>query len=231
MEKSKLDGFIGRYSLGGEIESVIIKSDDSTISVRMISDDKTLLGSVTVNDTEFPIGEFGIYTTSQLKGFLSVLNENLSVEEVTGALKISDKKTTVQYMLASPSVIPQVPDLKMLPDFGVEITLDDDFINTFVKSKGVLSDSDVFTFMYKDGKGKVVLGYSTINSNRISIDVDCTSSTDVEPIGFSAKYLKGILVANKGSTDSKLRISSDGLAHLSFTHGEYTSEYFLVEVK
>ena len=138
MNKSKFDGFVNRYNLGGEIESVMIKSDDSNLSVRMISDDKTLLGDVTVVENDFPNGEFGIYTTSQLKGLLSVLDEAISVEEVTGAVKFSDKGTKVQYMLAAPSVIPAVPDLKALPPFDVEVTLNDDFINKFIKSKEFL---------------------------------------------------------------------------------------------
>ena len=66
MEKLKLDGFINRYNLGGEVESVMLKSTDTSVSVRMISDDKTLLGDVSVVESEFPNGEFGIYTTSQL---------------------------------------------------------------------------------------------------------------------------------------------------------------------
>ena len=86
MEKQKLDGFINRYNLCGEVESVMVKSDGANLSVRMISDDKTLLGDVTVTSAEFPNGEFGIYTTSQLKGLLSVLDNTISVEEVTGAL-------------------------------------------------------------------------------------------------------------------------------------------------
>jgi len=44
MNKSKFDGFINRYNLGGEIESVMVKADGKNLSVRMISDDKTLLG-------------------------------------------------------------------------------------------------------------------------------------------------------------------------------------------
>ena len=90
MKKSKLDGFINRYNLGGEIESVMVKSDGSELSVKMISDDKTLLGTVSLKDADFPAGEFGIYTTSQLKGLLSVLDENIKAEEVTGAIKFSD---------------------------------------------------------------------------------------------------------------------------------------------
>ena len=231
MEKQKLDGFINRYNLGGEVESVMVKSEGSNVSVRMISDDKTLLGDVSVSDMEFPDGEFGIYTTSQLKSLLSVLDGSIDVEEVTGALKFSDKGTKMQYMLAAPSVIPAVPDLKALPNFNVTITLDDEFVNKFVKSKGALADADTFTFTCKDNKGEIILGYSSINSNRISISVDCTCDGDVNPIQFSAKYLKAILVANKGSNTSSLKISSDGLAHLSFTEGDYTSNYYLVEIK
>ena len=231
MEKVKFDGFINRYNLGGEVESVMIKSDDTNLSVRMISDDKTLLGDVTVAESEFPNGEFGIYTTSQLKGLLSVLDNNISVEEVTGALKFSDNGTKMQYMLAAPSVIPAVPDLKALPPFNVNITLDNEFVNKFIKSKGALADADTFTFTCKDNKGEIILGYSSINSNRISITVDCKCDGDVQPIAFSAKYLKAILMANKGSSTSSLEISSQGLAKVAFTDGDFVSNYYLVEIK
>ena len=231
MEKLKLDGFINRYNLGGEVESVMMNSTDDSMSVRMISDDKTLLGNVSVKDSEFPNGEFGIYTTSQLRGLLSVLDSSIKVEEVTGALKFSDKGTKVQYMLAAPSVIPAVPDLKALPEFDSEVTLDDEFVNKFIKSKGALADADTFTFTCTKNKGEIILGYSSINSNRISIDVNCKCDNDIKPIAFSAKYLKAILIANKGSKSSSLKISSKGLAHLSFEDGDYTSNYYLVEIK
>jgi len=231
MNKSKFDGFVNRYNLGGEVESVMIKSDDTNLSVRMISDDKTLLGDVSVIEGEFPNGEFGIYTTSQMRSLLSVLDDAITVEEVTGALKFSDKGTKVQYMLAAPSVIPSVPDLKALPPFDAEITLNDDFVNKFIKSKGALSDADTFTFTCKNNKGEIILGYSSINSNRISIAVDCKCDGDIEPIAFSAKYLKAILMANKGSKTSSLKISSKGLSHVSFTDGDFVSNYYLVEIK
>ena len=231
MEKGKLDSFINKYNLGGEIESVIIKSENSSLTVKMISDDKTLLGDVSLTDVEFPEGEFGIYTTSQLKGLLSVLDESIKVEEVTGALKFSDKGTKMQYMLAAPSVIPTVPDLKKLPSFNVNVTLNDEFINKFIKSKGALADSDTFTFTCKDGVGEIILGYSSINSNRISITVDSDCESDVDPIAFSAKYLKAILLANKGSSNSSLQISSEGLAKVAFSDDGYTCSYHLVEVK
>ena len=134
-------------------------------------------------------------------------------------------------MLAAPSVIPAVPDLKALPAFDAEITLDDDFVNKFIKSKGVLADSDTFTFTFKAGKGEVILAYSSINSNRISIEVDASAKEDIEPIAFSAKYLKAILMANKGSKSSSLKISSKGLSHVAFVDGDYTANYYLVQIK
>lgn len=231
MKKSSFEGFVARYNLGGEVESVKINSTDEGLFVKFISDDKTLLGTVESEDKEFPNGEFGVYTTSQLKGLLGVLDSNINIEEGAASLAFSDTGTSVNYMLADLSVIPVVPELKALPKFGSTITLDEDFVGKFIKSKGALSDSDTFTFKCKDNKGEVILGYSKINSNRISINVQCTCESDVEPISFSAKYLKEILNANRGAKSSSMKISAQGLAHVSFEHDGYKSNYYLVEIK
>lgn len=231
MDKHKLEGFVNRYSLGGEIESVVIKSNQKELSVKMISDDKSLLGEVTAHDIDVPDGSYPIYTTSQFKQLLSVLDDDVSVEQGVGSLKLSDNTTSVNYMLATESVIPTVPPLKMLPDFDVEVILDSNVISRFIKSKGALTDSDTFTFMSKDGKSQIVLGYSTVNTNRISILVDAKTQGDVEPISFSAKYLKQILLANKSSNDAVLKISTDGLSFVMFSDSEYVSKYYLVQQK
>tara|TARA_R110002167_G_scaffold165183_1_gene362131 strand:- start:92 stop:787 length:696 start_codon:yes stop_codon:yes gene_type:complete len=231
MKKSSIEGFVSRYNLGGEVESVKIESNDSGMSVRFISNDKTLLGDVTSEETEFPNGEFGIYTTSQLKNLLGVLGKDVEVEKDSASIKFSDKGTSVNYMLADLSVIPVVPDLKQLPPFTSEITMDGEFITTFTKAKGAMSESDTFTFTCKESKGEIILGYSKINSNRISMNVNCTCEGDVEPISFSAKYLKEILNSNRGAKSSSLKISSHGLATVSFEHDGFKSNYFLVEIK
>lgn len=231
MNKSSLEGFISRYNLGGEVESVKVVSTDQGMSVRFISDDKTLLGVVESEDKSFPNGEFGIYTTSQLKGLLGVLDGSVNVNANDASLTFSDNKTSVNYVLAELSVIPVVPELKQLPNFNSTITLDDAFTSTFVKSKGALSESDTFTFTCKENKGEIILGYSKINSNRISIKVDCTCDGDVQPISFSAKYLKEILNANRGAKSSSMKVSSHGLATVSFEHEGFKSSYYLVEVK
>ncbi len=231
MKKASLEQFINRYNLGGEAESVKITSSDSEMKVSFISDDKTLLGEVTSKEGEFPNGEFGVYTTSQLKALLGVLESSMDVDSTESYIKFSDKGTSVNYMLADLSVIPVVPDLKAVPPMNVQITLDDDFTSKFIKSKGALSESDTFTFECKNNNGEIILGYSSINTNRISMKVDCKCDGDVSPISFSAKYLKEILNANRGSKSANLQISSQGLAHIEFEKDNLTSKYYLVEIK
>ena len=63
------------------------------------------------------------------------------------------------------------------------------------------------------------------------INVECECDGDVEPISFSAKYLKEILNANKGAKSSSLKISPNGLAHVSFENDGFKSNYYLVEIK
>ena len=86
MNKSKFDGFINRYNLGGEIESVMIKSDKKNLSVRMISDDKTLLGDVTVAEKDFPNGEFEDISRPFTKG--EKTNQRAELYAIYKAIKI-----------------------------------------------------------------------------------------------------------------------------------------------
>jgi DNA polymerase III sliding clamp (beta) subunit (PCNA family) len=166
---------------------------------------------------------------------LGVLEDdiNFSITEVNGkgvALNMKDKSSAINYMLADLSVIPKAPDLKKLPDFNVNVKLDSNFISKFIRATSALGDEKNFTFVSKDGKSEIILGFSSINTNRINIEVDATTTGDVAPISFSAQYLKEILAANRDATEATLDISSQGLSHVEFEVGDYTSSYFLVEV-
>jgi hypothetical protein len=236
MEKQQLNRFVSKYNLAGLVESVKWESKDGSLTTSFISDDKSVLGSVTMKEFEGDAAEFGVYDTTKLSKMLSVLGNDIdfSISDIDGkavSLKFKDKSTSVNYMLADLSVIPNVPDLKQLPDFNAEIKLDSNFISTFIRAKGALQDENNFTFVCKDNKGSIVLGHSNINTNRINIDVDCTCKGDVDPISYSATYLKEILVANKEATDATLKISSQGLAHISFSIDNYESNYYLVEIQ
>jgi hypothetical protein len=235
MEKGKLNRFVQKYNLAGLVESVKWETKDNSLTTSFISDDKSVLGKVTMTEFNFNDTTFGVYDTSKLTKMLGVLGESVDFEisDVDGkavSLKFKDGSTSVNYMLADLSVIPNVPDLKKLPDFNIKIKLDENFITKFIRAKSALTDENNFTFVVKNGKAQIVLGHSNINTNRISIDVDGEIDGDVEPISFSATYLKEILVANKEAKDATLNISSQGLSHIHFEAGEYTSDYYLVEI-
>lgn len=235
MEKQSLNRFVSKYNLSGLVESVKWESKDGSLTTSFISDDKSVLGSVSMKEFDGSNSEFGVYDTTKLTKMLSVLGNDVdfSINDIDGkpvSLKFKDGSTSVNYMLADLSVIPNVPDLKQLPPFDVEIKLDSNFISKFIKAKGALADENNFTFVSKDGKPQIVLGYSNINTNRIVIDVDAQCDGDVEPISFSATYLKEILVANREATDATLKISSQGLSHIYFEIDNYESNYYLVEI-
>ena len=236
MEKTKLERFISKYNLGGSCESVLWKSDGSDITVRCISDDKNVLGIVTVKDAKLDEGDYGIFDTKQLLSMLSVLGEGIKIKtkkngDKVSALNITDDNVKVDYVLADSAVIPAAPDLKQLPSFDIEIKLDQKVMNTFLKARGALSDVETFTVMSDGSAAQIILGYSDMNTNRITIDVETTKNVKLNPTSFSARYLKEILAANKEAASGVLKVSSKGLAYVKFGVTDYNTDYYLVQIQ
>ena len=149
MEKQSLNRFVSKYNLAGLVESVKWESKDGSLTTSFISDDKSVLGSVTMKDFDSTDATFGVYDTTKLTKMLSVLGDDIefSINDIDGksvSLKFKDGSTSVNYMLADLSVIPNVPDLKQLPDFDTEIKLDSNFISKFIKAKSALADENNF---------------------------------------------------------------------------------------
>ena len=227
IEKSKLLGFISRYTLGGNVESVKWKTDSKQITTNFVSIDKTLKGTVKANITDIHEDEFGIFDTSQLTRMLSVLNENIEISISKTSLMFKDVFTNFSFVLADLDVIPKVPSLKMTPSFTATIKIDDNFISRFVKSYGALPDNDFFTIESDPISSTVTFGYAHTNTNRISYSIEVESAEDVQAIHFSSSLMREILVANKGS-EGTLEISPVGLARIKFNNTLYKSEYLLV---
>lgn len=237
MEKSKLEKFITKYNLGGSCESVLFKSDGDTLSVRAISDDKNVLGEVSAEHIKFPEGEFGVYETKKLRSILGVLDENLTVKpntvgERTTGLSITDGNTKATFVLSDASVIPAVPDLKKLPPMDFTISLDEKFVNTFIKAKSALSEVETFavTSTGEDKTASVIIGHSTLNTNRITVTANTDKAVKMDPISFSANYLREILNANKDVSNGTFQVSSKGLSVVKFTSNGFTSTYYLVQI-
>ena len=139
MEKNRINRFVQKYNLGWFNRISKMGCRGTTLSTSFISDDKSVLGTVSTKDFDFDKGSYGVYDTTKFTKMLSVLENDVdlsttSVEGKSVSLNISDKGTSATYMLADLSVIPVVPDLKQLPNFNVEVTIDSTFINRFNKA-------------------------------------------------------------------------------------------------
>ena len=237
MQKSKLDRFIQKYNLGGNVNSVKWKSNGTKLSTSFVTPDKSLLGNVTVDKFSFDSSELGIYQTDQLKSLIGVLGDDISLDLTSAgdravSLNVKNGAISIDYVLSDLSVIPDPPALKRLPEFGTQIKLDTKFINTFVKGKAALSDIDSFTILNgKSGSVEVVIGYSSTNTNRVNIPVETTSSNLEKPISFNANLFKEVLVANKECTSAVLEVSNEGLAKVNFKVDDYDSTYYVVAMQ
>tara|TARA_R110001599_G_scaffold323629_1_gene535220 strand:- start:108 stop:827 length:720 start_codon:yes stop_codon:yes gene_type:complete len=236
MQKSKLDRFIQKYNLGGNVNSVKWKSNGDTLTTSFVTPDKSLLGNVKVDKFSFDSAELGIYQTDQLKSLIGVLGDDISLDLTSAgdraiSLNVKNGPVSVDYVLSDLSVIPDPPALKRLPEFGTQIKLDTKFINTFVKGKAALSDIDTFTILNGKGGIEVIIGYSSTNTNRVNIPVETTSNNLEKPISFNANLFKEVLVANRECTSATLEVSNEGLARVNFKVDDYDSTYYVVAMQ
>ncbi len=237
MQKAKLNRFIQKYNLGGNVNSVKWKSSGDTLSTSFVTPDKSLLGTVKLDKFPFESSEIGVYQTDQLQKLLNVLGEKIDMDlsTIDGkaiALKVKNDSVSVNYVLSDLSVIADPPALKRLPDFQTKIKLDSNFIDSFIKGKSALSDVDMFAIVKnKTGGCDVIIGYSSSNTNRVNIPVECEVCGLTDAVNFNANLFKEVLVANKECTSAVLEVSNEGLARVNFKIDDYNSEYFVVAMQ
>ena len=238
MNKQRLGRFISKYYLNGTVNSVVLnsKSNSQQLTTRFISGDKTLLGELSLDKSQIEDCEIGVYNTEQFSKLLSVLDDdiNVSINKAGGksiSLKVSDAHSSVNYMLSDISVINKPPQMKQIPEFDLEIDVTPQFINKFIAGKGALSDTDNFTVITDGTDTKLVIGYSSVNTNRVTIPVTTSRSSNIENVSFNANLFKEVLSANKECESAKFEVSGDGLSRISFKIDDYESTYYLVSVQ
>tara|TARA_R110001632_G_scaffold204330_5_gene327815 strand:- start:115 stop:834 length:720 start_codon:yes stop_codon:yes gene_type:complete len=237
MEKKQLTGFIDKYHLAGNANSVRLDVKDKQLKCNFITDDQNVVGSVSMDNFDVEDVTLGVYATSQLTKLLTALDNDIKMrinnaDGTAYSINLSDKTTNVTFMLADLSVIRQVPAMKQLPDFNVKIKLTKDFADKFVKSKNALPETENFA-IESDAMGtNMILNYSTLNTNRITWPTTPEGEqVDLKATCFSANLFKEILVANKEAETGFIEVSSAGLARVSFTGKDYSSTYYLVQLQ
>lgn len=234
MQKTNLLNFISRYHLGGNCEAVKINMDATGVHCELIDEDQTVVGKVNWKTTPFANGEIGINHTGGLVKMLSAVGDNIdiNVRDSQGknyAMEIKEGSTKLTFMLADTSVIPNVPTINQEPAYEVEIAIDADFTNKFIKAKNALPDSKNYAVQVKNGVIKFIINYSTINSDNVTFEVG-TTTADLDTICFSADKLKEVLTANKGAA-GKMHVSSQGLSRIEFTDADFDATYWLVQLQ
>jgi len=236
MNKQRLTRFINKYYLNGTVNSVVLNSKSDKLSARFISGDKTLLGELSMDKSQIEECEVGVYNTEQLSKLLGVLDDDINISIVKSgdksiALKVSDVHSSVNYMLSDVSVINKPPQLKEIPEFQLKIDVTSNFISKFISGKGALSDTDNFTVITDDNGTKLVIGYSTVNTNRVTIPVTTSESANIENVSFNANIFREVLHANKECESATFEVSSEGLSRITFKIDDYVSTYYLVSVQ
>jgi len=233
MQKTKLNRFISKYNLNGNVNSVKWTSKDNALSTSFVTSDKSLMGNVRVDNLQMDDGDVGVYTTDQLVKLLGVLGEDVTLNvsragDKAYSLKVKNGVVSIDYTLSDLSVIPDPPTLKRLPDFQTQIKVDSSFIDTFIKGKSALAEAETFTVVNGKTGPQIVIGYASTNTNRVNIPVETTSNGLTDNVSFNANLFRDVLVSNKECTSATLEVSNEGLARIQFNVDDYSSEYFIV---
>ncbi len=233
MNKQKLVRFINKYYLNGTVNSVVLNSKSNKLLARFISGDKTLLGELEMDKWQFEDAEVGIYSTEQLIKLLSVLDEDINVTinkagDKSIALKVSDSSSSVNYMLSDTSIISKPPQLKTVPNFELKIDVTPNLMSKFISGKGALAETDDFTVITNGDETKIVIGYASINTNRVTIPVTTQESSNIDNVSFNANIFKEVLTANKECESATLEVSSEGLSKITFRVDDFSVTYWLV---
>ena len=235
MNKAYLDRFISKYSLGDSVNSVVWNVNDEVLTTEFITLDKSLLGKVTLDTFQFEDVQLGIYDTKQLASLLGVLNDDINLTVVKSqdkvvSVKFEDSYASINYMLSDLSVIPDVPQMKSVPEFELSLKIDSLFISKFISGKNALAESETFTVLTDANTDscKFVINYSAINTNRVNLPVTVETFSDVGPLSFNAELFSKVLQANKECESASMEISSKGLARASFKVDNYEAVYNLV---
>ena len=239
MNKQRLGRFISKYYLNGTVNSVVLnsKSNSQQLTTRFISGDKSLLGELVMDKWDFEDSDIGIYNTEQLIKLLSVVDDDINLSltkagDKSIALKVSDSTSSVNYMLTDTSIINEPPTLKTIPDtFELDIDITPQFIRKFIAGKGALGETDNFTVISDDSSVKVIIGYSSVNTNRVTIPVTTTRVSNIDNLSFNANIFKEVLSANKECESASLEVSSEGLSKIVFNVDDYSVTYYLVSAQ
>jgi hypothetical protein len=242
INKNELQSIIGKYYLGGLVESVKWNIEDNALTIDFQSPHKDMIGCV--NHASFPLdnADVPIFDTSKLNKLISIANGEVFMSldkspqsKIYEKLVISDSTYTLNYTLSELILIPDVGVANDPNNYNIISNLDDEGINALVKAHNALESDNVIVSIERDLDGDDVLvmsfGDNLKHTNKIDYQVPNTTLNDVEfgtKIPFNSKMIKNILTNNKDATSAIMKINSGGLMKLEFEGDNWNSYYYVL---
>ena len=118
--------------------------------------------------------------------------------------------------------------MKQIPEFDLEINVTKQVLNKFISGKSALAEEDNFTVITDGDNTKLIIGYASVNTNRVTIPVTTNENSNIENTSFNANLFKEVLVANKDCESAILYVSGEGLSKITFNIDDYSATYYLV---
>jgi len=236
MEKQSLVSIIDKYYLNGIGEKVKWTVKDNEVTIKTFSPTKDMVGVVTA-PFEFPDSEFVIFDTSKFLKLVGICNQFLTMDiqvegKIATKLLLADSEYNLEYALANLMLAPNVNFTVNDFESDYEFTVDNEFINTWIKAKKALGSDTTIIQAYtgEDEIPKVnfTLGEPEGHSNKIQFEVPITNLVmDSTTLKFNADYLKAIFDANYGAVGNAY-VSNDGAMKLEFENEEGQKSSYIV---
>jgi len=243
MQKSVLETFIKRYSLGGICEAAHWFSDaeKATLTAKAHTEEKTVILKVVLKDWKgVESCQLALPSSTKIKSMLAPIGDEVTitlnkVRDRIVNFTISDNDCEAVCTVAEFDAFPETPDLdldsdNMPTEFDVEVPLTEEFISKMMKAVSALNEAKDFVVMNnKKGGLDMIINYEDTNTNRIRLPLAATPGKDKldTPLGFSTPVLKSILNVNDTAGNPVLKISSRGIAIIGFEDPLFKSTYFL----
>ena len=240
MEKQSFVSLIDKYYLNGVGEKVRWSVKDGVATIKTFSATKDMVGVVT-GAVELVDSEFVIFDTSKFLKLVGICNQFLTTDiqfqgNIATKLLVADNEYNLEYALANLMLAPQVNFTVEEFESDYSFTINNDFINKWIKAKKALN-SDLCTMQQisKDDSPIIefTLGEPEGHSNKITFEEVPTEHKDSVPqkLQFNAEYLKSIFDANYG-TEGIMYVNNEGAMKLEFESedGQKSSYVILAKV-
>jgi hypothetical protein len=240
MNKKILDKLIQSYYLKGMVESVIWNTESGKITIKFINQTKDCAGEITLENASINLGdhELAFYSTTQLDNLIKIMDNHVELEvmseqSIPVKINISDKDFDLTYHLATKELIPSVPNINEPDDYDMDIEVNEDFIQKFIKAYSALDKPSRFTVesIFKEIQlAEFIIGESINYANKIKFQHEASFLLGSTKLPFSAPVFKEILTANKDANSGKISVSEQGLMKVEFKDDNITSIYYLVRL-